>query len=151
MSHCFLIIANKQPYDGTNPINRLVQHHKVVPKPLFKTFSNMEMKQLNLVALSFAFITILIYAWRVLNWMWLRPKRLERCLKQQGLAGNSYRQYGDFKEMSMMIKEATSRPISISDDNVQRVAPFHYHSIKKYGKHMDFWFPSRNIYACVRY
>ncbi|KAL6311124.1 hypothetical protein AAG906_012605 [Vitis piasezkii] len=91
----------------------------------------MEMKQLNLVALSFAFITILIYAWRVLNWMWLRPKRLERCLKQQGLAGNSYRLlYGDFKEMSMMIKEATSRPISFSDDILQRVAPFHYHSIK---------------------
>ncbi|RVW12129.1 Cytochrome P450 CYP72A219 [Vitis vinifera] len=97
------------------------------------------MKQLNLVALSFAFITILIYAWRVLNWMWLRPKRLERCLKQQGLAGNSYRlSYGDFKEMSMMIKEATSRPISISDDILQRVVPFHYRSIKKYGKHMDF-------------
>ncbi|XP_034678316.1 cytochrome P450 CYP72A219-like [Vitis riparia] len=100
----------------------------------------MEMKQLNLVALSFAFITILIYAWRVLNWMWLRPKRLERCLKQQGLAGNSYRLlYGDFKEMSMMIKEATSRPISISDDIVQRVAPFHYHSIKKYGKSSFIW------------
>ncbi|KAL6311131.1 hypothetical protein AAG906_012616 [Vitis piasezkii] len=81
----------------------------------------MEMKQLNLVALSFAFITILIYAWRILNWMWLRPKRLEVLL------------HGDFKEMFVMIKEATSRPISISDDIVQRIAPFHYHSIKKYG------------------
>ncbi|RVW12136.1 11-oxo-beta-amyrin 30-oxidase [Vitis vinifera] len=100
----------------------------------------MEMKQLNLVALSFAFITILIYAWRILNWMWLRPKRLERCLKQRGLAGNSYRLlHGDFKEMFMMIKEATSRPISISDDIVQRIAPFHYHSIKKYGKSSFIW------------
>ncbi|KAL6313501.1 hypothetical protein AAG906_005450 [Vitis piasezkii] len=100
----------------------------------------MEMKQLNLVALSFAFITILIYAWRILNWMWLRPKRLERCLKQQGLAGNSYRLlHGDFKEMFMMIREATSRPISISDDIVQRIAPFHYHSIKKYGKSSFIW------------
>ncbi|CBI22131.3 unnamed protein product, partial [Vitis vinifera] len=100
----------------------------------------MEMKQLNLVALSFAFITILIYAWRILNWMWLRPKRLERCLKQQGLAGNSYRLlHGDLKEMFMMIKEASSRPISISDDIVQRIAPFQYHSIKKYGKSSFIW------------
>uniref|UniRef100_F6H5J7 Uncharacterized protein n=1 Tax=Vitis vinifera TaxID=29760 RepID=F6H5J7_VITVI len=37
-----------------------------------------------------------------------------------------------------MIKEATSRPISISDDIVQRVAPFHYHSIKKYGTKLFF-------------
>ncbi|RVW12124.1 Cytochrome P450 CYP72A219 [Vitis vinifera] len=70
----------------------------------------------------------------------VEAERLERCLKQQGLAGNSYRLlHGDFKEMFMMIKEASSRPISISDDIVQRIAPFHYHSIKKYGKSSFIW------------
>ncbi|RVW59160.1 Cytochrome P450 CYP72A219 [Vitis vinifera] len=91
--------------------------------------------KLSSVAISFVFITLLIYAWRLLNWVWLRPKKLERCLRQQGLTGNSYSLlYGDFKEMSRMINEANSRPISFSDDIVQRVLPFHDHSIQKYGK-----------------
>ena len=90
--------------------------------------------KLSSVAISFAFITLLIYAWRLLNWVWLRPKKLERCLRQQGLTGNSYRLlHGDFREMLRMISEANSRSISLSDDIVQRVLPFHCHSIKKYG------------------
>ncbi|KAL6313449.1 hypothetical protein AAG906_004412 [Vitis piasezkii] len=86
------------------------------------------------VAISFGFLTVLISClWRLLNWVWLRPKRLERCLREQGLAGNSYRLlHGDFKEMSMMLKEAYSRPISLSDDIAPRVLPFHCHFIKKY-------------------
>ena len=91
--------------------------------------------KLSSVAISFAFLTLLIYAWRLLNSVWLRPKKIERYLRQQGLTGNSYRLlHGDFREMSRMIDEANSRLISLSDDIVQRVLPFHYHSIKKYGK-----------------
>ena len=91
------------------------------------------------VATSFAFITILIFAWRLLNWVWLRPKKLEKCLRQQGLTGNSYKLlHGDFRQMSRMIKEANSRPISLSDDIVQRVQPFFDHSIKKYGMKMNY-------------
>ncbi|WKA12936.1 hypothetical protein VitviT2T_030278 [Vitis vinifera] len=94
------------------------------------------------VAISFGFLTVLISClWRLLNWVWLRPKRLERCLREQGLAGNSYRLlHGDFKEMSMMLKEAYSRPISLSDDIAPRVLPFHCHFIKKYGKNFFAWF-----------
>ncbi|KAH7512766.1 hypothetical protein FEM48_Zijuj12G0125100 [Ziziphus jujuba var. spinosa] len=32
---------------------------------------------------------VIALAWRVLNWVWFRPKRLERFLRQQGLSGNS--------------------------------------------------------------
>ncbi|KAJ9672660.1 hypothetical protein PVL29_026042 [Vitis rotundifolia] len=96
--------------------------------------------KLSSVAISFAFITLLIYAWRLLNSVWLRPKKIERYLRQQGLTGNSYRLlHGDFREMSRMIDEANSRPISLSDDIVQRVLPFHYHSIKKYGNNCFIW------------
>ena len=105
----------------------------MIHKSLLEASSKPEMK-LSSVAISFAFITLLIYAWRLLNSVWLRPKKIERYLRQQGLTGNSYRLlHGDFREMSRMIDEANSRPISLSDDIVQRVLPFHYHSIKKYG------------------
>ena len=84
--------------------------------------------KLSSVAISFGFLTVLISCvWRLLNWVWLRPKRLERCLREQGLVGNSYRLLqGDSKEMSMMMKETYSRPISLSDDIVQHV--FRYDS-----------------------
>ncbi|RVW78249.1 Cytochrome P450 CYP72A219 [Vitis vinifera] len=103
----------------------------------------LEMKHSS-VAISFGFLTVLISClWRLLNWVWLRPKRLERCLREQGLAGNSYRLlHGDFKEMSMMLKEAYSRPISLSDDIAPRVLPFHCHFIKKYGTDMSDYFSS---------
>ncbi|RVW20257.1 Cytochrome P450 CYP72A219 [Vitis vinifera] len=43
--------------------------------------------------------------------VWLRPKKLERCLRQQGITGNSYRLlHGDVREMLRMISEANSRP-----------------------------------------
>ncbi|XP_034678558.1 cytochrome P450 CYP72A219-like [Vitis riparia] len=96
--------------------------------------------KLSSVAVSFAFITLLIFAWRLLNWVWLRPKKLERCLRKQGLTGNSYRLlHGDFREMSRMNNEANSGPISFSDDIVKRVLPFFNHSIQKYGKNSFTW------------
>ena len=118
--------------NSTLSINSEVAH-------LLLEVSSKEEMRLISVAISFAFITILIYAWRLLNWVWLRPKKLERCLRQQGLTGNSYRLlHGDFKEMSRMFKEATSRTISLSDDIVQRVQPLFNHSIKKYGMNMNY-------------
>ncbi|PKI58935.1 hypothetical protein CRG98_020681 [Punica granatum] len=59
------------------------------------------------------------WAWRVLNWVWLRPKKLERLLREQGFKGNPYKfLYGDLKESAKMIKESKSRPIGLSDDPV---------------------------------
>ena len=75
-----------------------------------------------------------IWAWSVLNWVWLRPKKLERCLRKQGLKGNSYRLlYGDLKENSMMTKEVNSRPINLSDDILPRVIPLSHKSAVIHG------------------
>nr|AYU65305.1 root-preferentially expressed cytochrome P450 CYP-117747 [Atropa belladonna] len=89
----------------------------------------------------FAVIILSIGAWNVLNWVWLRPKRLEKCLRRQGFRGNDYRLfYGDKKDMSKMIKEArNSKPISISDDILPRVIPHIFQTVKKYGKNAIFW------------
>lgn len=86
-------------------------------------------------ALSFIFVTTLICAWRVLNWVWLRPKKLEKRLRQQGLTGNPYRLLvGDLKESAKMIEEASSRPLNLSDDIAQRVVPLFSQTMKNYGK-----------------
>ncbi|XP_052175610.1 cytochrome P450 CYP72A219-like [Diospyros lotus] len=91
------------------------------------------------VALSLAAV-FLVLAWTVFNWLWLRPKRLERHLRTQGFSGNSYRLlFGDIKENAAMMKEARSRPINLSDDITPRVTPFINHYVKNWGKRSFTW------------
>lgn len=76
----------------------------------------------------------LICAWRVLNLLWLRPKKLEKVLREQGLHGNSYRiLVGDVMDLYKMEKEAKSKPMNLSDDIVQRVSPYLQKSLKIHG------------------
>ncbi|XP_024169977.1 cytochrome P450 CYP72A219 isoform X1 [Rosa chinensis] len=81
------------------------------------------------------------WAWRVLNWVWLKPKKLENCLRQQGFAGNSYRLLiGDLKENIKVVKDATSKPMNLSDDVAPRVLPYLHQTINKHGKNSFMWF-----------
>ncbi|KAA8524064.1 hypothetical protein F0562_010506 [Nyssa sinensis] len=99
----------------------------------------MEMK-LSSVAVSFVLVAFLWFVWRFMDWLWLRPMKIERCLRQQGLKGNPYRLfYGDSKDIYKMSKEARCKPINLSHDILPRVLPFHYHSIKEYGKNYFTW------------
>ncbi|KAG5545993.1 hypothetical protein RHGRI_018230 [Rhododendron griersonianum] len=79
------------------------------------------------ILLSLALATFLTCAWKAVNWVWLRPKQLERCLRDQGFKGNPYRfLYGDSKEFVPAIIAANSKPMEANDDNiVPRVIPFH--------------------------
>ncbi|KAJ4723101.1 Cytochrome P450 [Melia azedarach] len=93
----------------------------------------MEISSAWAMAFSFAFATIIL-AWKLLNWVWLKPKKLEKLLRRQGFSGSSYKLFhGDTKEMSRMSKESSSRPISVSDDITSRILPFERHIISKYG------------------
>lgn len=79
-------------------------------------------------------IVLIVLAWKVSNWVWLTPKKLEKRLKEQGLRGNPYKLlYGDFKEISTLFKEAHAKPINPSDDFVSRVIPHFCEAVKKYG------------------
>lgn len=79
-------------------------------------------------------VLILIWGWRLLNWLWLRPKKLERLLREQGLQGNPYKLLvGDLKEFSKMQDEAISKPMNLSDDIMPRVIPYVQESVAKYG------------------
>ncbi|XP_059444131.1 cytochrome P450 CYP72A219-like [Corylus avellana] len=93
-------------------------------------------------------LAILTLGWRILKWVWLRPKYLERRLREQGCSGNSYRLFfGDLKDSSMMSKQAKSTPINFSDDISPRVIPFVHHTVKNYGKNCFIWIgPKPRVY-----
>ncbi|KAH9779542.1 cytochrome P450 72A15 [Citrus sinensis] len=93
------------------------------------------------IAVTIVILTVLTWAWRVLNWVWLRPKKLEKFLRQQGLKGNSYRLlFGDLKENSIELKEAKARPLSLDDNIAIRVNPFLHKLVNDYGKNSFMWF-----------
>ncbi|GAB2235534.1 hypothetical protein Droror1_Dr00025961 [Drosera rotundifolia] len=102
----------------------------------------MEAQQLLIrTGISVACIVVLTWAWKLFNWVWVKPKSLEKKLRQQGLSGNPYRLlYGDTKEIAKMSLEAKSKPIPFSNDHTSRFMPFQYHTIKKHGNHSFMWF-----------
>lgn len=86
------------------------------------------------IAITIGLIGIITLVWKVLNWVWLRPKKLEKCLRQQGFKGNSYSfLYGDLNQNIMMIQQAKSKPISFCHDIAPRVVPSLHRSVKDYG------------------
>ncbi|KAI3411501.1 uncharacterized protein J3R85_017927 [Psidium guajava] len=92
------------------------------------------------IALAAVLAVLATCAWRVVNWVWLRPKRLERLLRQQGLSGKPYTfLFGDLKENARLLKEAKSKPIAVSDDIKPRLLPFLHRSSQTYGKDSFMW------------
>ncbi|KAG9130863.1 hypothetical protein Leryth_026724 [Lithospermum erythrorhizon] len=79
-------------------------------------------------------VIVVIYTWRIIKWVWLRPKKLEKILRAQGFNGNSYKLlHGDLKEMTKAIQEANSKPLNLSDDILPRSVPYTYQLVQKYG------------------
>ncbi|KAL9167090.1 hypothetical protein ABFS82_05G073200 [Erythranthe guttata] len=94
-------------------------------------------------AASFGFV-VLFYTWRILNWAYIQPKRLEKSLGNQGLTGNTYKfLYGDLKEMSKMFNHAKSTPINLHDDIKPRVLAFLHKTFEKYGQESFIWLGPR--------
>ncbi|KAF3339943.1 cytochrome P450 CYP72A219-like protein [Carex littledalei] len=89
-----------------------------------------------------AFSLLLIWgAARALEWAWLRPRRLDRALREQGLRGAVYRSLaGDMLESIRLNKEACTKPMPLSHDIIPRVAPFFHRSMKEFGKQSFTWF-----------
>lgn len=83
-------------------------------------------------------VTVIVrWGWKILNWVWLKPKKLEKSLQEQGYKGNSYRLLkGDAIEFSRMTKEASSTAMPISHDITSHVLPFEHYISNKYGKLM---------------
>ncbi|KAF8408898.1 hypothetical protein HHK36_004967 [Tetracentron sinense] len=85
-------------------------------------------------------VILLSWVWRMLYWVWWKPKKLEKCLREQGFNGHPYRfLYGDMKESIKLTKEVRSKPMILSHDIVPRVIPPIHQSIKNYGKKSFIW------------
>ncbi|XP_010926829.1 cytochrome P450 CYP72A616 [Elaeis guineensis] len=85
---------------------------------------------------------LLLAAWavRALEWVWWRPRRLERVLRDQGIKGTHYRfLHGDFKDLDRLSKEARSKPMPLTHRIVPRVLPFHHQLINDHGKISFMW------------
>ncbi|KAL6198996.1 hypothetical protein ACLB2K_028784 [Fragaria x ananassa] len=66
------------------------------------------------------------WVWGILDWLWFKPKKLERLLREEGLKGNTYRfMYGDLKENANLLEQASSKPmnLSTSHDIAPRLIP----------------------------
>ncbi|KAJ0101592.1 hypothetical protein Patl1_04988 [Pistacia atlantica] len=69
---------------------------------------------LNSITASIVLVTVVTLAWRVLNWVWLRPKEV-----------------GEIPE--------TARSFNVSDDITSRLVPFLRKMVKDYGKNSFVW------------
>ncbi|KAG5114074.1 hypothetical protein JHK82_037343 [Glycine max] len=89
---------------------------------------------------------VVLWCWKLLKWVWLRPKRLERALRAQGLQGNPYSLLiGDTKEMYTVLMQAarsqqsTSSFLSKDNDAAPHITTFNHHIVNKFGKNSFFW------------
>jgi hypothetical protein len=80
-------------------------------------------------------LVALWFAWRVLEWGWLRPRRLGRALRAQGLHGTAYRfPAGDLKKEERRFAAERAKPMPLqSHDITVRVQPLVRDTIKEHG------------------
>ncbi|KAM0015281.1 putative secologanin synthase [Helianthus debilis subsp. tardiflorus] len=106
------------------------------------------METMGKVATAIVALVILRWGWKLLNWIWLKPKKLEKWLRDEGYKGNPYKLLmGDMIELATMVKEGKSKPIPVTHDITSYTLPFDHHIISKYGeKSFIWWGPVPRIY-----
>lgn len=112
-----------------------MNHHSYLALKESLSFSSME--EYVVLLCSLALVLLLYGAARVSYSIWWKPKWLERQLKRQGIRGTPYRPLiGDMKEFVRLIKEAWSKPMSLTHQIAPRVDPFTLTNMQKYGNHL---------------
>ncbi|KAH9625025.1 hypothetical protein KSS87_017320 [Heliosperma pusillum] len=98
------------------------------------------LKMIKTILLAVFIPTIAGLIWETINRFWLKPKKIEKLLRQQGLNGNSYKLFvGDVMEIYKESTTAFQQPISFSTDHLPRITGFFYKSIQKHGKNCFAW------------
>ncbi|ESQ48512.1 hypothetical protein EUTSA_v10021962mg [Eutrema salsugineum] len=89
---------------------------------------------------SLALVVVLWWIWRIVEWVWLKPKKLESFLRRQGLVGTRYTPLvGDMKRNFSMLMEARSKPMKPTDDLISLVMPYSLLMLNTYGKTFFRW------------
>ncbi|PRQ40547.1 putative cytochrome P450 [Rosa chinensis] len=93
----------------------------------------------------FVFLYLLLVALiKIFYKQWWIPTRIKKKMNVQGVTGPPYRLiHGNTKEIANMIKEAMSRPKSLSHDILTLIYPHTYSWSKKYGKTYLQWYGSQ--------
>ncbi|KAK9688653.1 hypothetical protein RND81_09G001200 [Saponaria officinalis] len=100
----------------------------------------MEVTNNNLVVTTLILTSVAYMIWKVVKFVWLKPKSIEKWLRQQGVKGNPYKPpLGDVRDLISLTKSLLLLPIHFSDDPLPRVAPYIYHMLQKYGKMCFIW------------
>ncbi|GKF09280.1 hypothetical protein Tco_0043504, partial [Tanacetum coccineum] len=83
--------------------------------------------------ITIAIVVLMRWGWELLNWAWLKPRKLENWLRNEGYKGNSYKLVtGDLKELATMSMEAISKPMSTLHNITPHALPLDDHIINKY-------------------
>ncbi|MFS7921651.1 putative secologanin synthase [Helianthus anomalus] len=97
-------------------------------------FMFMWKKMVGNVVITIVIVLIGRVGWKLLNWAWLKPRKLEKWMRSEGYKGNSYKLViGDMKELAQTMKEGKTKSIPISHDIAAHVLPFDHQIITKYG------------------
>ncbi|KAK3164838.1 hypothetical protein QOZ80_1AG0025480 [Eleusine coracana subsp. coracana] len=86
-------------------------------------------------------LAALWWAWRALERAWIRPLRLDRALRAQGLGGTAYRfPSGDMKEFVRLAVAARSQPMPLRSHAIApRAVPFDHSILRQHGKVAVTW------------
>lgn len=77
----------------------------------------------------------LVFVLKVVDYLWWRPKRIEKHFSKQGIRGPPYQFFiGNIKEIVGLTLKTSSQPMPLSDHNIlPRVLSFYHHWKKIYG------------------
>ncbi|KAG2246278.1 hypothetical protein Bca52824_085906 [Brassica carinata] len=85
-------------------------------------------------------VVLAFFLIRVVNWVWLTPKKLESYLRRQGLPGTPYTPLvGDVKRNVNMLMEARSKPITLTDDIIPHLLPLALKMFNSHGRTFFIW------------
>ena len=86
------------------------------------------------VAISVILALLAHFALKLYQRLWIRPRKMEKQLKELGFKGNPYRfLHGDMKEYFSIAQAANSKPINFSHDIGARVLPYEHRIVEKHG------------------
>lgn len=86
------------------------------------------------ILLTIVVVGSIIWSFKFVNWVWLKPKKLEKVLREQGLKGNPYRLLiGDMKDLATTTNKEQRRSIRLSDHLPPHTLPYYHQAIAKFG------------------